>query len=466
MSLRTRLAISFAAFAATAVLVVAITGHMTTARALRFEIDRTLDGYSERLENPDGAFLTALCGMRDTGAETHAGPIPELPGSRVQCIDSEGERVLSITSGALPLSRVDRALARSGGESRFSTVSTDGGTYRVLTVAVPGGGAVQLARSLAEVDRALDALRLRSLLIGFFVIVAGGVFGWLTAVFITRPLAVLTSTAEQIAHTGDLTTPIGARRDDEVGRLAVAFGVMISALSQSRREQQQLGQDAGHELRTPLTSLRANIDTLSRHPNLDPETRSRVVEDLDSEARELTALTEELLNLVTEKHDSEVAHTCDLAELLERAVDRASRRSDHQYSLVAEPFLLEAREGRVLRAVGNLLENAAKFSPAGSAIEIRESGGVITVRDHGVGFTPSDIPSVFRRFYRSDSARALPGSGLGLAIVAQVAEECGGEVSAQNAEDGGAIMTFILKDRPAAETDRSGAAREGSHGER
>ena len=466
MSLRARLAISFAAFAATAVLVVAITGYITTARALKVEIDRTLDGYSERLEHPDGAFLTGLCGIRDTGAETHEGPIPELPGSRVQCINSEGVRVQSAISGALPLGSVDRRLARSGGDSIFSTVSTDEGAYRLLTVAVPGGGAVQVARSLSEVERTLDALRLRSLVIGFFVILAGGVIGWLTAVFITRPLAALTSTAERIAQTGDLTTAIRAQGDDEVGRLATAFGVMISALSQSRREQQQLGQDAGHELRTPLTSLRANIDMLSRHPNLDPETRSRVVEDLDSEARELTALTEELLNLVTEKHDSEVAHTCDLAELLERAVERASRRSDHQYLLVAEPFLMEAREGRLLRAVGNLLENAAKFSPAGSVIDIRESGGVITVRDHGVGFTPSDIPSVFRRFYRSDSARSLPGSGLGLAIVAQVAAEYGGAVSAQNAEDGGAIMTLILKDRPAAETDRSGAAREGSHGER
>ncbi len=444
MSLRARLAISFAAFAATAVLVVAITGHMTTGRALRVEIDRTLDGYSERLENPDGAFLTALCGIRDTGAETHAGPIPELPGSRVQCINSEGVRVQSAISGALPLSRVDRQLARSGGDSIFSTVSTDEGAYRLLTVAVPGGGAVQLARSLAEVDHALDALRLRSLIIGFFVIVAGGVIGWLTAVFITRPLASLTSTAEQIAQTGDLTTAIRAQGDDEVGRLATAFGVMISALSQSRREQQQLGQDAGHELRTPLTSLRANIDTLARHPNLDTATRSRVVEDLDSEARELTALTEELLNLVTDQHDSEAAQSCDLSEILERAVERASRRSDHQYLLVAEPFLMEAREGRLLRAVGNLLENAAKFSPDGSVIDIRESGGVITVRDHGVGFIPSDIPSVFRRFYRSDSARALPGSGLGLAIVAQVAAEYGGAVSAENAEDGGAILTLML----------------------
>ncbi|CAB4956192.1 unannotated protein [freshwater metagenome] len=83
------------------------------------------------------------------------------------------------------------------------------------------------------------------------------------------------------------------------------------------------------------------------------------------------------------------------------------------------------------------------------------------MRDHGVGFTPSDIPSVFRRFYRSDSARALPGSGLGLAIVAQVAAECGGAVSAQNAEDGGAIVTLALRDQPQSDViTRSGVEAE------
>ncbi len=447
MSLRARLAISFAAFAVTAVLVIAITGYMTTARALRVEVDRTLVGYSERLENPDGAFIAALCGIRNPNSGTHAGTILELPGSRVQCIDSLGARVVSSTSAALPLKRADRLLARVGGEPKFSSVTAEGGSYRVLAVAVHGGGAVQLARSLAEVDSALDTLRLRSVLIGLLVIVAGGAIGWFMAVLITRPLAELTSTAEQIAQTGDLTTEIRTHGNDEVGRLAGAFATMIAALSQSRREQQQLGQDAGHELRTPLTSLRANIDTLARHTNLDPKTRARVVEDLDSEARELTALTEELLNLVTDTQDEEAAHPCDLVELLERAVERASRRSDHVFSLTAAPFALDAREGRVLRAVGNLLENAAKFSPSGAAIEVNQSEGVITVRDHGEGFSPSDLPNIFRRFYRSDSARSLPGSGLGLAIVAEVASEHGGTVIAENADGGGALVTLILRDQ-------------------
>ena len=110
----------------------------------------------------------------------------------------------------------------------------------------------------------------------------------------------------------------------------------------------------------------------------------------------------------------------------------------------AEPFPVLVRPALVLRAVGNLLENAAKFAPADTPIEVREAGGVITVRDHGPGIPAADLPHVFDRFYRADAARSLPGSGLGLAIVAQVAAECGGRAEAANAEGGGARMTLTI----------------------
>ena len=118
-------------------------------------------------------------------------------------------------------------------------------------------------------------------------------------------------------------------------------------------------------------------------------------------------------------------------------------------------FIYPARQ--LGRAIGNLLENAAKFSPADTPIEVHEVGGVVTVRDHGPGIDPADLPHVFERFYRADAARALPGSGLGLAIVAQIAADHGGSVRAENAPDGGVIVTIALP--PAArESDESPGA--------
>lgn len=449
MSLRARLALALGGLAAAAVLVVGVTAYVTTEQSLRREVDRTLTAYGARINDRDGDVVRTLCGLLPSDPSANdrdddRGPIPELPGSRVQCVDSLGRRVITRTSGGLPVDAAVRSAAIRGGSARFSVVRTDDGSYRVLTVPVEGGGAVMVGRSLNEAEGALADLRLRFLVIGVVVTALAALVGWLIATYVTRPLDRLTDAASRIAETGALEADLPAPGRDEVGRLAGAFATMIAALTRSRDQQQQLAQDAGHELRTPLTSVRANIDTLKRHPDMAQETRDRVVGDLDSEARELTALTEELLDLVADRRDAEPAREVELAGLVERAVERSRRRNTHTITLDAAPCRVLVRPALVLRAVGNLLENAAKFAPTDTTIEVRVRDGVITVRDHGPGIPPDDLPHVFDRFYRADDARSLPGSGLGLAIVAQVAAECGGRAEAANAEGGGARMTMTI----------------------
>jgi signal transduction histidine kinase len=92
----------------------------------------------------------------------------------------------------------------------------------------------------------------------------------------------------------------------------------------------------------------------------------------------------------------------------------------------------------------NLLDNAAKWSPAGADVEVEVRGGALVVRDHGPGIADDDLPYVFDRFYRARAARGMPGSGLGLAIVRQVAESHGGEVVAEQADGGGTRMVLRL----------------------
>jgi two-component system, OmpR family, sensor histidine kinase MprB len=113
--------------------------------------------------------------------------------------------------------------------------------------------------------------------------------------------------------------------------------------------------------------------------------------------------------------------------------------------------LVRGQPARVARAVSNLLDNARKWSPPGGTVEIGLGGGVLTVRDHGPGFAPEDLPHVFQRFYRAKAARGMQGSGLGLAIVRQTAEANGGRVEATNADDGGALLrvSFGEATRPA-----------------
>jgi len=461
MSLRTRLVVALAGLAVLATAIVAVTGYATTRRALRAEIDRTLTAYARQIRDPDGRTLAVLCGGGRLpggyrpgrgleGEDEEIAAIPDLPGSRVQCLSGTGRLV---TSGVARLPVDDRALrlARSGGRSRYAliaTVGADGESYRVLTVPVPGGGAVQLARDLGEADLTLRTLRDRYLLVGLLALVSATAAGWLIARRVTAPLAQLTDAAEHVAATGEPQAELAPAGDDEVGRLSRSFATMLDALQRSRRDQQRLAQDAGHELRTPLTSLRANIDTLRRHPDLDATRRDAVLDDLAAEARELSLLTDELLDLVADRRADDPAHPVDLAALVRRAVERARRRSDHEYRLEESPAEVIGQSAALLRALTNLLDNAAKFSPAGSRIEVRVAPGVVTVRDHGPGIAPADLPHVFERFYRASTARSLPGSGLGLAIVARVAADHGGRVGAANASDGGAVFSLEIPPAP------------------
>jgi two-component system, OmpR family, sensor histidine kinase MprB len=123
------------------------------------------------------------------------------------------------------------------------------------------------------------------------------------------------------------------------------------------------------------------------------------------------------------------------------AIERTRRRAP-QLTVVSslEPTLVRGEGDRIARAVANLLDNAAKWGPAGTAIEVGLRDGTLTVRDHGPGFHEEDLPFVFDRFHRARDARSKPGSGLGLAIVRQAAEAHDGFVQAANAPDGGAIM--------------------------
>ncbi len=362
----------------------------------------------------------------------------------VQVIDRHGTPVHVPDTGPLPVGDSERALIDGpNGASTCYDVDLDGEHYRMLSLAVPGGVA-QLARSLEETDQLLASQRDRTILAVVLVIVAAALAGWIVARQVTRRLVGLTAVAEEVAATGRLDVPVPAMGTDESGRLGQAFNRMLAALARSRVDQQRLVEDAGHELRTPLTSLRTNIAVLRRWDQLPPETRTQVIDDIDGESRELSALVEELVELAVDRRAEEAVEVIDLAEVASTAADRVRRRSGRTVALDLHPSVVLVRPSAAERAIGNLLENAAKFSPGDATIELRVAEGRVEVADRGPGIAAEDLQRVFDRFYRAPGARGLPGSGLGLAIVREVAEQHGGEVFAGPASGGGAIVGFRL----------------------
>lgn len=360
-----------------------------------------------------------------------------------QFIDADGTAIaLGETGVELPVDEADVALAESNGDDLIRDVYVDDVHYRMLTRHIGPGIAIQVARDMSGTDAILDGLRLRLLLLGLAGVAAAGAIGWAVSRRSLRPVGDLTVAAGHVAETRDLDARIEVERTDEIGQLATSFNAMLAALEEARHGQQRLIADASHELRTPLTSLRTNIELLQRGV-VEGSDRDELLEDVGQELAELTHLVGEVVDLATIGGHDEPRIEVDLAEVVDQAVARLRRRAAGDVVVSAEPTTIDGRRGGLLRAVSNLLENAAKWG-GGEQIEVTLADGTVSVRDHGPGIPEEDLDHVFERFYRSPAARSLPGSGLGLSIVAAVAEDHGGTVDARNAPDGGAIVSFSV----------------------
>jgi two-component system sensor histidine kinase MprB len=384
---------------------------------------------------------------------------------RIGFIDADGD-VSSVdrAADAVDLGAPEIAVAR--GRSRYSlrSIPTDDGPYRVVAVPTRTRGvALVLAQSLESTERTLERLGIVLLVFGATGVLGAALAGWAVARNGLRPVRRLTAAAEDIARTEQLH-PIAVEGNDEIARLATAFNAMLAALSASRDRQRQLVADAGHELRTPLTSLRTNLDLLvqaDRRGGLSERSRNELLDDVRFQISELTTLIGDLVELARDEALPVTVESVDLAEVTDRAVARVRRRaSSLAFDVHTAPWWVTGDPAALERAVTNLLDNAAKWSPPLGVVTVRLEDGTLLVADQGHGISEQDLPHVFDRFYRSTDSRTLPGSGLGLSIVRQVAERHGGSVSAGRSEDEGAAFWLSLPGSPSAPAVPDATARE------
>lgn len=447
MSFRRRLLLASAAAVAAAVVLAAVLAYVLVRGNLRGQVDDslkrtavtvgtrpTLGAAPEQIGLSVGS--AALQGKPAVYTQIFEGGTPPAPGQRFRL--SSAADLDAVASGRRP--------------PHFSDTKVDGSPVRVYIAPLPGGGAIQVARSLTEVDTVLSRLRL-----GLGGVIAAGVaiallLGWLATRAAAKPVARLTETAEHVARTRDLSQRIAVDGDDELSRLAVSFNTMLEALDSSRRAQRRLVADASHELRTPLTSLRTNLEVLGRSGDgLGDADRERLRADVVVQIEELIGLVADLVDLAREEEPAAEHAEVRFDELVCAAIARARRHAPGvEFHAELEPTIVSAATGRLDRAVANLLDNAAKWSPPGGTVEVTLAGGELAVRDRGPGIAEADLPYVFDRFYRAAGARGRPGSGLGLAIVRQVAEAHGGSVEAAAADGGGALLRLRLPALPAA----------------
>ncbi len=286
-------------------------------------------------------------------------------------------------------------------------------------------------------------------------VIAGGialVLALILAYVLLRPINQLNHAASQLAQ-GDLSQRVRVGGNDEIGHLAKTFNHMADSLQRAEQSRQAMTADIAHELRTPLSVQRANLEAMQ--DGIYPLTVENLTPILQQNQM-LTQLVEDLRTLALADAESLSldVHSHDIIALLQQIESNfQSQFSSHGITLAldlpASAPALEIDARRITQVINNLLQNALRHTPEGGQVKISLRVGKevsIAVRDSGEGIPPESLALIFDRFYRADQSRARDkgGSGLGLAIARQLAEAHGGDLTAANAPEGGAIFTLVL----------------------
>ena len=376
------------------------------------------------------------------------------PGRSIYTANQQGQ--------TLPIGQPEKAVI--SGELFMSRRTV--ANQRVLAVHLPNGSSLLISKSLAPTNAVMTKLKWVLLAVGGIGVVIAAIAGGMVARTGLRPVGRLTEAAERVARTDDLR-PIPVFGSDELARLTETFNTMLRALAESRERQVRLVADAGHELRTPLTSLRTNVELLIASiepgaPRLPEGEMAELRTDVIAQIEELSTLVGDLVDLTREDAGGVVYEAIDMSEVIDRSLERARRRrNDVQFDVDVVGWEVFGDAAGLSRAVLNLLDNAAKWSPSGAHVGVRlrqldAAHAELVVSDRGPGIPPQERGLVFERFFRSASARAMPGSGLGLAIVKQVVVKHGGMIRIADTVPGGqppgTSFFVLLPGRPISPT--------------
>jgi two-component system sensor histidine kinase MprB len=336
---------------------------------------------------------------------------------------------------AIPITKRAQQVASGADTDYYVSTEIQGSKWREGVFAGRGGAVVSI-QPLMPTLHSLHRLRIWILLISGGGIALAAALAAAVATAALRPIRRLTLAAENVAATGRLTERVEVSGHDELGRLAARFNAMLAALEESVGRQRRLVADASHELRTPLTAARTNVDLL-QEGKLPEDEAKRALAEAATELNSLTSLVSDLVELARGEERKLRIEEFHLDDLVAEAIERAKARAPEATFVTAfSPSVVKADPVLLERAVGNLLDNAVKYSPVGAPIEVTVRDGEVTVADQGPGVAEEDLPRIFDRFYRAAGARSKPGAGLGLAIVREAAEAHGGKATVETSSTG------------------------------
>lgn len=366
---------------------------------------------------------------------------------------------LGRTTDGVRVTAEQRALATAGSEPRelWSEDRIGDRRIRVLTVSVDDGRALIVASTAASVDRSVDRLRLLLLLAGLGVVVGAALVSAVVAGRLARPVRLLADTAERVMSASDPSARMAIQRRDEVGQLARAMDGMLARLERSDTARRNLIADASHDLRSPLTAMTANLELLE-DPRLPESLRAQVLDDVRDETDDMSRLVQSILDLARAESQPLRQQEVLPAELVHDAVAIVRRRW-RTTQIVVDTHLPAGASSRgdaelLVRAIVNVLDNAAKYSAPDARIEVGLGADTtswwLEVADAGTGIPPQELPRVFDRFTRAGDDTRVPGSGVGLAMVLQTARQHGGDVVIRSTTGAGTTVRLTIPHQPDA----------------
>lgn len=468
LSFRKRLALAHVGVIVVVMAIAAFGSYLVFARSVHRELDAALLALAE---TEMGMLLSA--GEGDTVIVHEAPPGPGAPSfvrldRLVQIVDAQGRvlaRSANLGEAQLPIPPVLRERLAAG-ETVFETLNGFGEEpTRMVSVPVPQGVsgkgallAVQVAGSLDDVNRTVAMASVLFVILGGALLLALGAAG---ALITRRAFGAIDDVVLQAHRIGDAN--LGERlphpgTNDEIGRLVDTLNAMLARIEHGMEAQRRFTSDASHELRSPLSRLRTELELALRRPR-EPAAYVETLHSSLEEVESLTLLVEELLVLarLDAGQERDAVETVSLNVLAEEAVRRLEPMArERRLELLLEPappVAARVARGAASLALANLLDNALKFSPAGTTVrvslraDVEANEAVISVSDRGPGIRSDELPHLFERFYRGATARSdekTPGLGLGLALSQAVVHAHGGRIEAANESGGGARFDMRL----------------------
>ena len=446
--------------AAVTILLVGLAG-LLGPRVLRASLVATIDEHLVQRSRP---ILVVVTDPDDTTVDQEdlRDEVAASPDSFVQVLDPSGSVLAS--SPGLPTRPLapDSVLAglRTGSRAGFEAFLDGAGGERVRLLAMPadrpdGRHVVTVGSSLATTEAAEDRVRAGLIGGGAVVVLLASLGAWLLAGAALRPVERLRAAVAAVPPDAPgQTLQVPATRD-ELAALAATMNQLLGRISQALERERRLIADASHELRSPLAVLRTELE-LADQPGRSRAELAESVHHAAGEADRVARLAEDLLFLARTDQGGPNVHPArqPLQPVLTGAVTAASSRAAAagiRLELDVDTRLEAPIDAdRVRQAADNLLDNALRVAPPGSAIRVqaRRRDGQVTlaVSDAGPGFAAEFLPHAFERFARADPARSREhgGAGLGLAIVEAIARGPGGHAEAANRPGGGAVVRLTF----------------------